>query len=256
MPRTQPALENVNGLARAIHPGQFVISAEHASHRIPAAYKNLGLTRRQLDSHIAWDPGAKLIARACAKALGCACHEGRFSRLLVDLNRSLHHPKLMAGRSFSMPIAGNRRLAPEEKDRRIRRYYTPFREAVLTDVGRIVERHERCIHLSVHSFTPRVGDVVRKTDIGLLYDPQRPLERLLADHLLHRLTQDGFHVRRNYPYRGVSDGHVTHLRGVFPKHAYAGLEIEVNQQLLESDRHARAIARQLAQAFQSLARGR
>jgi predicted N-formylglutamate amidohydrolase len=256
MPGTKQALENVSPLARAIHPGQFVISAEHASNRIPAAYKNLGLTRRQLDAHIAWDPGAKLIARACAKALTCACHEGRFSRLFVDLNRSLHHPKLMARRSFSVTVPGNRSLSPEEKDRRVRRYYTPFREAVLADVRRVVERHGRCIHFSMHSFAPRAGDVVRKADIGLLYDPQSPLERLLADQLLDRLTRDGFHVRRNYPYRGVSDGHVTHLRGVFPKHAYAGLEIEVNQHILESNRTTRSIARQLAKVLQSLARSR
>jgi predicted N-formylglutamate amidohydrolase len=255
MPGTKQALEDVRRLARAIHPGQFVVSAEHASNRIPAAYNNLGLTRRQLDAHIAWDPGARLIARACAKALGCACHEGRFSRLFVDLNRSLHHPKLMATRSFTVAVPGNRSLLPGEKDRRVRRYYTPFREAVLADVRRAVERYGRCVHLSMHSFTPRAGGAVRKADIGLLYDPQRPLERLLADQLLQRLRQDGFHVRRNYPYRGISDGHVTHLRDVFPKHAYAGLEIEVNQQLLESDRHNRTIAHRLAQACQALARG-
>jgi hypothetical protein len=38
-------------------------------------------------------------------------------------------------------------------------------------------------------------------------------------------------VRRNYPYRGVSDCLVTTLRRQFAGERYLGLEIEVNQKL-------------------------
>jgi predicted N-formylglutamate amidohydrolase len=250
MPAAKPALEDVGRLA--VHPGQFVISAEHATNRIPAAYNNLGLSGRQLQTHIAWDPGAGIVARACARALGCPCHPGHVSRLLVDLNRSLGHSKLMARRSFSIAVPGNRDLSPAEKERRIRLYYRPFREAVLSDVRRAIEEYGRCIHLSIHSFTPVVGRVVRHAEIGLLYDPHRPLERLVADELLRRLSDDGFHVRRNYPYRGVSDGHTTHLRRDFRKPTYAGVEIEVNQRLLKTGRGTSNVARRLAQAIQWL----
>jgi predicted N-formylglutamate amidohydrolase len=255
MPRTKSPLEPVARPDRAlvspaIQPRQFVISAEHASNRIPAAYKNLGLTRRQLESHIAWDPGTKLIARASARALGCPCHEGRNSRLLVDLNRSPHHPKLMAPRSFSIAVPGNVSLSAEEKNCRIRLYYAPFREAILRDIRRAIETCGRCIHLSIHSFTPRVGREVRNAEIGLLYDPRRPLERLLADQLFDRLAGDTFQVRRNYPYRGTSDGHTTHLRTIFPPACYAGLEIEVNQRLLQSENETHHIARRLVKALQ------
>ncbi len=273
MPRKKPALEYVGKPAHlrlapqpippqpiaprpspphALLARQFVISAEHASNHIPGSYKNLGLTRRQLDSHIAWDPGSAIIARACAKALGCPCHEGRHARLLVDLNRSLHHPKLMASRSFSIAVPGNCDLTREEKERRIRLYYAPYREVVLGDVRRAIERSGRCIHLSMHSFTPSVNGAVRRADIGLLYDPQRPLECLLADQLSCRLSSDGYHVRRNYPYRGTSDGHTTHLRTLFPQPRYAGLEIEVNQNLVESKTEMRKIAGRIAKALQSL----
>jgi predicted N-formylglutamate amidohydrolase len=260
MPGTKPALEPVGRLPGSVPPSpilahQFVISAEHASNHIPASYKNLGLTRRQLESHIAWDPGTRFIARACAKALNGPCHEGRNSRLLVDLNRSSHHRKLMASRSFSIAIPGNRHLSPEEKDRRIRLYYTPFREAVLSDIRHTIERYGRCIHLSIHSFTPQVGGVVRQAEIGLLYDPQRSLERILADQLCRRLSGDGFQVRRNYPYRGISDGHTTHLRSILPRPSYAGLEIEVNQRLLRSEPETRNIARRLTKALQPFAEG-
>jgi predicted N-formylglutamate amidohydrolase len=262
MPRTQPALENVSraaprssALASRLLARQFIISAEHASNRVPAQYKNLGLTRRQLQSHIAWDSGSRTVARACAKALGCPCHEGGHSRLFVDLNRSLHHPKLMARQSFSIPIPGNETLSREERNRRVRLYYTPFREAVLADVRRIIQAHGRCIHLSIHSFTPVVDAVRRVGDIGILYDPSRRIEKTLASNLIARIAAQGFHVRRNYPYRGVSDGHVTRLRTLFPKASYAGLEVEVNQAILQTTGDVRHIARKLAASVQVLAGG-
>jgi predicted N-formylglutamate amidohydrolase len=264
MPRTQPALEDVSPPPRTdfheladfpFAPGQFLISAEHASNRIPVRYKNLGLTRRQLQSHIAWDPGSLSIARACAKALGCPCHEGGHSRLLVDLNRSLHHPKLMARQSFSIPVPGNESLSREERGHRIRQYYAPFREAVLADVRRIIRARGRCVHLSVHSFTPVVESVARVGDIGILYDPGRRIEKALAAELIARITAQGFHVRRNFPYRGVSDGHVTGLRKLFSERRYEGLEVEVNQRLLQREGDIRRVARQIAAAVASLVVG-
>jgi predicted N-formylglutamate amidohydrolase len=245
-------VEDVKGPGGTLRGEQFVISAEHASNRIPARYQNLGLTRRKLDSHIAWDPGTKAIARACAKALGCARHEGRYSRLLVDLNRSPRHPKLMACRSFSVSIPGNQEIAPEEKRRRIERYYAPYREAVGRDIQRILATAGRCIHLSMHSFTPVANGVVRSADIGILFDPRSALESSLARELVNSLKRHGFHVRRNYPYRGVSDGLATYFRRSFSAGGYAGIEIEVNQALLRGQRQIGALARRIAEAIGGL----
>ena len=262
MPRTQPALENVRRRSsrqvariagRWLLPGQFVITAEHASNHVPAAYKGLGLTRRRLESHIAWDPGSKTIARACAKMLACPCHEGGHSRLFVDLNRSLHHPKLLASLSFAIPIPGNENLSRDERERRIGACYMPFREAVLADVRRIIKAHRRCVHLSIHSFTPVVDGVKREGDIGILYDPSRRIEKTLAARLVDRIAEEGFHVRRNYPYRGVADGHVTHLRKLFRESRYAGLEVEVNQAILQTASEIRRVANSIAAAVKSLA---
>jgi hypothetical protein len=36
-------------------------------------------------------------------------------------------------------------------------------------------------------------------------------------------------LRRNYPYRGVSDSLVTHLRRHYGSRGYVGMELEVNQ---------------------------
>jgi hypothetical protein len=36
-------------------------------------------------------------------------------------------------------------------------------------------------------------------------------------------------LRQNYPYRGVSDSLVTHLRRRYGGRAYVGMELEINQ---------------------------
>jgi predicted N-formylglutamate amidohydrolase len=104
----------------------------------------------------------------------------------------------------------------------------------------------------MHSFTPVVDGVVRSADIGILFDPGSPLEAVLARALVGRLKQQGFHVRRNYPYRGTSDGLVTHFRKSILAGQYAGLEIEVNQTLLRTQRQTDAIARQICQTARGL----
>ena len=47
-------------------------------------------------------------------------------------------------------------------------------------------------------------------------------------------------VRRNYPYRGVSDALVTYLRRRYAARGYVGLEVEVNQKHVDGP-HWRAL---------------
>lgn len=230
----------------------LLVTCEHASNRVPAAYAGLGLTAAQLASHIAWDPGAGSVARALARRFGCPCHPGRWTRLLVDLNRSERHPKLVARRSFGVVVPGNAGIAPEEIERRTRRFHRPYRRAVLEDVRRIRRRCGACLHLSVHSFAPVVDGRVRRTEIGLLYDPQRTRERRFARTLAPLLRRGGLHVRLNHPYRGTSDGHTSALRRLHAGAAYAGIEIEMNQKLLRTPAAARSLAATLGEAIAAL----
>lgn len=74
-------------------------------------------------------------------------------------------------------------------------------------------------------------------DVGLLYDPGRTGERdlCLAWKREIEAARPDLRVRRNAPYRGVSDGHVTALRKRFPQ-GYLGLELEVNQRFFLNNR--------------------
>ena len=101
------------------------------------------------------------------------------------------------------------------------------------DIDRALLRCERVLHLSVHSFAEVYEGRRRQADVGLLYDPARAGERALCRSWQQRLTAaTGYRVRRNYPYRGVSDGHVTALRRRYPPGRYWGVELELNQRLV------------------------
>lgn len=210
----------------------LIITCEHASNRLPARYRNLGLRPKALASHISWDPGARQVARYCARHFGCPYHEGKYSRLLIDLNRSPHHPKLTPRVAFGIRVPGNAGLTREERRDRLDRYYRPYREAVTRDVERTLAREVACLHFSVHSFTPRLGECERRTDVGILYDPASRLELGLADRLVATLRGYGFDVRRNYPYRGTADGVTEFFRRAFAGRSYLGIELEFNQRLL------------------------
>jgi len=212
-------------------PG-VVISCEHASNRIPTCFRNLGLDAKALGSHVAWDIGARKVARAFACALGCDLHEGRWSRLLVDLNRSTHHPKVIAEASFGVQIPGNRGLEREEREHRLVTYWQPYRAAVETSIRKVFAKSTTCVHLSVHSFTPVVDGRARNADVGILYDPRRRIERRLARCWARAIADAGVRVRLNYPYRGTADGLTKTFRGRFPASAYVGLELELNQRSL------------------------
>lgn len=201
---------------------RLVLSCEHASNHVPARYRGR-IPRSVLESHRGWDPGALAVARRLARAFVVRLHAGDVSRLLVDLNRSPHHPRLFS------EYVGN--LDAEAKAAVLERYYRPYREGLEDDIGTHIDAGFRVLHLSVHSFVPLLRGVRRRADVGLLYDPARSRERDLAARLRGRLAPSGLRVRRNYPYRGTADGLTTYLRTVFPGRHYAGIEIELNQAL-------------------------
>jgi predicted N-formylglutamate amidohydrolase len=223
-----------------------LVSCEHASYRVPARYRRLGLSPATLERHIAWDPGAAIMARIVARRLRAPLHLGRWTRLLVDLNRSLGHEKLMAAESFGVRVPGNQQIDPAEYERRLRLYYFPYRDPAVHDVLHNVREKGACLHLSIHSFTPRANGVTRATDIGLLFDPAHRGEANFARQLRKRLEAHGFRVRMNYPYRGTSDGFTTALRARLPRRRYGALEIETNQKLLRTPAAAQRMGDVLA----------
>lgn len=214
---------------RASNSGRLalVLSCEHASPRIPSAHLHLFEgAEAVLQSHRAHDPGAIEVARAIARRFGVAVHAGRWSRLLVDLNRSPSNPAVFS--------AWSQRLPAPKREALLNEIHATHHRAV-ADAVRAAARRHPVVHVSVHSFAPVLRGKVRTADVGLLYDPGRTLEREIVARwkgLLERWPD--LRVRRNYPYRGVSDGLTRCLRREFSDRRYAGIELELNHGWMET----------------------
>ena len=205
---------------------RLLLSCEHASSRVLAAdRRRLSVDEEVLLSHRGWDAGALRIARELAKQLQVQLLEGEVSRLLVDLNRSAHHRQVLGSLGRALPPARQAALLTAH-----RAYWDEARQ-------RTAGLGAPALHLSVHSFTPVLGQDVRNYDVGLLYDPSRPLERAWVLSLRTALLSEGFSVRRNAPYRGVADGLCTALRRQ-RRRGYAGIELELNQALVGREAEA------------------
>lgn len=228
-------------------PIAVVVSCEHAGNVVPREYEEYFASRaarEALQGHRGWDPGALEIARSMGAILETPVLAQTVSRLLIESNRSLGHPQLWS--EFS---AG---LSPVQRAEVIDRYWTPHRAAVRRRIEEQARVAERVVHVGVHTFTPVWKGRRRETDIGLLYDPARAYERLLAHRWRDRLVERdaGCRVHLNRPYRGWTDGLVTTLRSELPEDRYAGLELEISQRRvpMHEDRSAE-IARALLEAL-------
>jgi predicted N-formylglutamate amidohydrolase len=206
---------------------RLVLSCEHGGARIPAPYADcFAKGAAELASHRGYDIGALELAKATAHTLHAPLLFSTVSRLLVELNRSVHHPALFS--EFTSPLDEN------AKDKILRRYYWPHRHAVEALVAETLESGGRVIHVGVHTFTPVLQGVERTADVGLLYDPSRPREKAFCVRWQERLRAEApdLRVRRNDPYRGAADGFTTYLRNQFPANRYLGIELEVNNRFV------------------------
>lgn len=198
-----------------------LVTCEHGGNRVPRRYRHLFADQAALlATHRAWDAGSLPVARQLAARLRAPLLSCTTTRLLVDLNRSVGHPRL-----FSPPV---RALPRAERERILAEHYLPYRARV---EDWIAGRRRPVLHVSSHSFTPVLDGAVRNADVGLLYDPRRPRERALAARWKAAMLQlqPGLRVRFNYPYAGRADGLTTAMRRQFPDRRYAGIELEVNQ---------------------------
>src|SRR5690606_9080611 len=98
MPSTGPtcAVSNRTRCLTAMFDA-LVLSCEHGGNRVPPRYKDrFKDAEKLLESHRGYDLGALAVARRMAAALGAPLFYSRVSRLVVDLNRSQHHPRLFS----------------------------------------------------------------------------------------------------------------------------------------------------------------
>jgi predicted N-formylglutamate amidohydrolase len=226
-------------------PDHFLITCEHGGNRIPPRYRHLFAGfEALLQTHRGYDAGALALARELAKALAAPLFVSTTCRLVIDLNRSIGHPRLYSEATRDAPATVRSGI--------LESYYLPHRNKVEADIAKAVARGRRVIHIASHSFTPELEGEVRNADIGLLYDPERSgeLELCRRWQAQFKVLAPELKVRRNYPYAGKSDGLTAYLRRRFPAEVYIGIELEINQQhVLDGGRQWRAFRGRVIEAL-------
>ncbi|OWU99527.1 N-formylglutamate amidohydrolase [Fibrobacter sp. UWR2] len=215
---------------------KLMLTCEHASNRLPAAFKKFVPTNVQ-GTHRAYDIGALKVFRKLVKfakpEFSC---EGKFSRLFVDLNRTITNKSAFS--EYYGELETSDKAAAEKVKTEATAYWKEYRANVERFVTQNIGKGSKVagnkgatiVHLGIHSFTPVLNGKPRNTDIGILYDPMRPQERAYANVIKDEIKRLYPHmkVRFNYPYKGTSDGLTTSLRKKFGPR-YVGIEIEINQ---------------------------
>ena len=232
-------------IIKAITDRPVFIFGDHASRHIPDEFENLGLNGDDLTRHIAWDIGSETVIRSLCNHFGCAGQLAAVSRLVIDINRDPSAKSLIPAQSDGTDIPGNANLSHDERQDRIKRFYTPYHNAL----GESLDLLANPFVLSIHSFTPHphLGER-RPTDIGLLVKHDEPS----ANHFSAICTQQKCHftLGMNKPYSAY-DLNYTVDEHIAPR-GLRHLAIEIRQDHIDTNDKARDMASLLAQRLEPL----
>jgi predicted N-formylglutamate amidohydrolase len=243
------AFAPVEVIAGPLDAGVLLI-CDHASNAIPREYGSLGLKPEALDRHIAFDIGAAEITRALAARLEAPAVLSTFSRLLIDPNRGADDPTLVMRYSDGAIVPGNARADAVEIARRLKLFWSPYRERIAATVDAMIADGEPPALVSIHSFTPVWRGVARRWKVGVLWDrddriPKPLLEALAAEPDLH---VGG--IGDNEPYDGALAGDT--IDAIATARGLANALIEIRQDLIADPEGARVWADRFARLLKPI----
>jgi predicted N-formylglutamate amidohydrolase len=213
---------------------QVLLVGDHVSNRIPRALDSLGLATPVLGEHVAYDIGTRKLITHLSQHLDAPAVLAGYSRLVMDMNRSLEDPSVIPEVSDGIPIPGNRGLSHAQRAQRLHCFYTPYRTAIDDMLHRIRARGVVPAFISIHSFTPQLAADRRHRpwQIGLMWDKDPRIPVPLLERL--RARPENLTVGDNEPYSGkhVADYTIDH-------HAEAAglphISIETRQDLVNTE---------------------
>jgi predicted N-formylglutamate amidohydrolase len=247
-PSEPAAFEIVNAEGRA----PIVLICDHASHRIPEALGDLGVSKADRLTHIGWDIGAESVARVLSRALDAPLVVAGYSRLVIDLNRPPSVPSAFPTTSGGIEIPGNRGLTEADRSARYEALFQPYHSTIarMLEERRALRDGAGPILISVHSFTPSLLGQARPWPIAMLYgEDTRLAHRFLA--ALAALSVGP--VGDNEPYRVTRESDYA-----LPVHGLdRGLlhtAFEIRQDGIDTPAGAERWANVILRAFSSFAR--
>jgi predicted N-formylglutamate amidohydrolase len=235
--------DTVNGPVERIEgdlAAGILFLCDHAANALPDGCETLGLTRPELDRHIAYDIGAAWITRRLATLFHAPAVLSRFSRLLIDPNRGADDPTLVMRIADGTVIPGNAGIDASEIEFRRLHYWQPYRNAVSLMIEAMLKKGPPPAIVSTHTFTPVWRGQRRLWETAVLWDS----DPRFAKPLIEAMTKDGLIAGDNEPYDGALAGDT--LNEEVTRRGLAGLLIEMRNDLVNTEAAANAWAGRLA----------
>jgi len=207
-----------------------VLTCEHATNDLPEDYSWTENDKRYfVNEHWGLDIGAYEMANALAAELKCVLVHSLYSRLLLDTNRSIVSDTLFRRSGDGQEVDLNKNLTYEEEQKRIKRFYIPYYDAL----REISTKVNPTYILSIHSFTPIYQGEPRSMEIGVLYGHD---STKLAIDLNEGMLSKGYVSDINRPYDGITTmGTVKSL--IYAKHPTKrqGITFEFRNDILTNE---------------------
>jgi predicted N-formylglutamate amidohydrolase len=201
----------------------ILLVCDHAKRDLPEDYGDLGLPAHEFRRHIAYDIGAENVTRRLSALTGSPAVMANFSRRLIDPNRGEDDPTLIRQLYDGTIVPANYPMTPEERERRLDRFYRPYHDAVAALTASVAKESGAApLIISIHSFTPIMRDHIRPWHVGILWD----LDDRVARPMIEMLAADPLTVvGDNEPYDGALRGDTMFKHAIVNGFAHALIEI-------------------------------
>ncbi len=237
---------------RVINAGfdsRVILVCDHASNRVEASLKQLGLPDTILQQHIAYDIGAAAITEILSELLRSPAVLSEFSRLVIDPNRYIIDPTSIPEVSDAIDIIANKSISQVQRSQRVERFFKPYHQQISHLIDAVVGRNARPFLISIHSFTPELNGDARPWGLGVLMGRDDDRQALQLIENLRRETP--FNIGVNQPYDAKTPmGYTTHHHAV--ERGFEHLLIEIRQDLIANDSQQRQIAGLLHRAIRTI----
>ena len=227
--------------------GPLVISCEHATNILPDSIKPDLDDHPWLQTHWAYDIGARDVALAIIQETRSAGVLSRFSRLVCDPNKSPDDNTVVRSKIEQHVLGFNELLSPELLRRRVERYHRPFHDAIDSLLRLRLPGGGDILLVAIHTFVPALYGLHHKLDVGVLFHPHQAV----AMRLLEKLNEQGFTTALNEPRSGRR-GQIYSASRHGLRNQVVFLELEINQALLTTPSLTAEVAKKISSTLMEL----
>ena len=223
----------------------LLIVCDHAGLFIPKRLKAQSLSSEGMSQHIASDIGAKALAHSIAANLDAPLVTQRYSRLVIDMNRSRTSPQLAPESSDGTTIPFNQNLSEAELDSRWQNIHRPYHNRIAKILDSMSDSPNALV--AIHSFTPQLHNAPpRNWHIDLMSRTHVPLAETLQTRLQNESPDLNIGINQVFQMSDTTDY-------TLPHHAeprnIPNVSIEVRNDLLSDSKKIERMSRLLAKCL-------